>query len=131
MNEIDMLAWHESMRAFRFSMQALHFLKRNGSLGNSCTVNMAANVMIVVTTIMNEIMNRENDSSSSEDSFRSDESDVSDINDISSDEDEEMLLYAMIMLKKRGNRIPTEKIMDYVERVVPGYSREQFKQHFR
>lgn len=31
----------------------------------------------------------------------------------------------------RGENIPCEKLTDYVEQVVPGYSRQQFKEHFR
>jgi len=41
-------------------------------------------------------------------------------------------IYAIIMVgNTRGTNIPSEKLFDYVERVVPGYSRQEFKEHFR
>jgi len=51
-----------------------------------------------------------------------------------SDEEETDIstLYAILMIENtRGVNIPQHKLTDYVERVVPGYSRQQFKEHFR
>lgn len=51
----------------------------------------------------------------------------------SSDEESEMrTLYAILMVNEtRGETPQMEKLTDYVERVVPGYSKITFKQHFR
>lgn len=51
----------------------------------------------------------------------------------SSDEESEMrTLYAMLMVNETQGETPQiEKLTDYVERVVPGYSRITFKEHFR
>ncbi|KMQ86383.1 nuclease harbi1 [Lasius niger] len=51
----------------------------------------------------------------------------------SSDEESEMhTLYAMLMVNEtRGETPQMEKLTDYVERVVPGYFRITFKEHFR
>lgn len=41
-------------------------------------------------------------------------------------------LYCILMTNKvRGKMIATEKITDYVERVIPNYSNNAFKEHFR
>ncbi|XP_012537579.3 putative nuclease HARBI1 [Monomorium pharaonis] len=62
---------------------------------------------------------------------RSSSSDESD--ELSSDEEEDTeILYAILMVQNtRGVTIPTEKLSDYIERVVPGYLPQQFKEHFR
>lgn len=56
-------------------------------------------------------------------------------NEFSSDDEEEddmATLYAILMVQNtRGVIIPSEKLSDYVERVVPGYLPQQFKEHFR
>jgi len=42
------------------------------------------------------------------------------------------ILYAVLMVgETRGETVYSEKISDYVERVIPGYSRHVFKEHFR
>ncbi|KYN02024.1 hypothetical protein ALC62_07137 [Cyphomyrmex costatus] len=51
----------------------------------------------------------------------------------SNDEENEMrILYTILMVNEtRGETHPIEKLSDYVERVVPGYSKIIFKKHFR
>lgn len=66
---------------------------------------------------------------------------VSDTTSDSEDDEEEdivsvnielELMYAILMTNEtRGEVVHNEKIEDYVERVVPGYSRAVFKEHFR
>ncbi|CAL1687632.1 unnamed protein product [Lasius platythorax] len=42
------------------------------------------------------------------------------------------LIYLIFMVgETRGETVFTEKIENYVERVIPGYSRTVFKEHFR
>jgi len=42
------------------------------------------------------------------------------------------ILYAVLMVgETRGETVYSEKIFDYVERVIPGYSQHVFKKHFR
>lgn len=51
----------------------------------------------------------------------------------SSDQESEMFtLYTILMVNEtRSENCPIEKLTDYVERVVPGYSKIMFKEHFR
>lgn len=65
--------------------------------------------------------------------FSSSSSDSSLESSFSSDEEIDIsTLYAIIMVgQTRGVNVPREKLTDYVERVVPGYSRQQFKERFR
>lgn len=57
----------------------------------------------------------------------SDESELSD-----KEQTDISILYAVLMMENtRRVNISREKLTDYVERVVPGYSRQQFKEHFR
>ncbi|KMQ85837.1 nuclease harbi1 [Lasius niger] len=58
----------------------------------------------------------------------------SDESELSNDEEETDIftLYAILMMgNTRGVNIPCEKLTGYAERVMPGYSRQQFKEHFR
>lgn len=42
------------------------------------------------------------------------------------------ILYSILMVgETRGETIFKEKITDFVERVIPGYTRSVFKEHFR
>ncbi|XP_029158019.1 putative nuclease HARBI1 [Nylanderia fulva] len=67
--------------------------------------------------------------------FLNNESDSSESSD--SEEDEISLsdmktLYLILMIdKSRGEMIATEKITEYVDRVIPNYSNTVFKEHFR
>jgi len=57
----------------------------------------------------------------------SDESELSD-----KEQTDISILYAVLMMENtRRVNISREKLTDYVERVVPGHSRQQFKEHFR
>lgn len=67
-----------------------------------------------------------------EDSYSSSSSELSESDISSAEEDEEFIFYAILMIANtRGENVPREILTDYVERVVPGYSRQQFKEHFR
>jgi len=82
--------------------------------------------LISIITVSSSFLIKEEDSnflSSSSD----DESELSD-----EEETDISTLYAILMTgNTRGVNIPQHKLTDYVERVVPGYSRQQFKEHFR
>lgn len=59
-------------------------------------------------------------------------SDSSNSSDLSESGEEMSTTCAIVMIgQTRGTNIPRERLFDYVERVVPGYSRQQFKEHFR
>lgn len=82
--------------------------------------------LIAVISVSSSFMIKEEDScysssSSDESEFSSDEEEI-----------ETSTLYAILMVgNTRGVNIPKERLTDYVERVVPNYSRQQFKEHFR
>lgn len=80
--------------------------------------------MVNITSIF--VINTEEDLSSSS-------NDDSSESDFSSDEETEIsIMYSILMMAEtRGEINPPEKLTDYVERVVPGYSRQVFKEHFR
>ncbi|XP_019698314.1 putative nuclease HARBI1 [Harpegnathos saltator] len=81
--------------------------------------------IIAVTSLY--VMKEDSFLSSSDSGSESFESDFS-----SDEESEESTLYAILMVgNTRGENILCEILRDYVERVVPGYSRLQFKEHFR
>lgn len=81
----------------------------------------------MIITIASSFITNTKEESESSDSEDSDQNDV-----YSDEEDEIMVLYAIVMVHStRGNIIPRESINDYVERVVAGYSRQHFKKHFR
>jgi len=68
--------------------------------------------------------NDESDSSISSESENDDNDDIC-VRDIQT-------LYCILMVNKvRGKIIATEKITDYVERVIPNYLNIEFKKHFR
>jgi len=68
--------------------------------------------------------NDESDSSISSESENDDNDDIC-VRDMQT-------LYCILMANKvRGKMIATEKITDYVERVIPNYSNNAFKEHFR
>lgn len=88
--------------------------------------NLTKTQINVVFLITSSIMDINNDSSSSNSS--------SSESDCLSDEDNDELstIYAILMIgETRGPYLPGEKLTDYVERVVPGYSKQIFKEHFR
>ncbi|XP_018392976.1 PREDICTED: uncharacterized protein LOC108772029 [Cyphomyrmex costatus] len=94
---------------------------------------MAAINIIVCVNISLFIVNHDSDSSSS-----SEESDEHSDNISDEEQDEYTLhseleiLYAVLMVgETRGETVWSEKISDYVEHVIPGYSRHVFKEHFR
>lgn len=85
----------------------------------------ADNVLFVVPSVIiysqidGEDNNDETTSSSSEE-------------DSSDKENQMRTLYAILMVNEtRGETLQMEKLIDYVERVVSGYSRITFKEHFR
>jgi len=42
------------------------------------------------------------------------------------------ILYSVLMVgETRGETVIKEKLTDFVERVIPGYTRHVFKEHFR
>ncbi|KMQ83893.1 nuclease harbi1, partial [Lasius niger] len=43
----------------------------------------------------------------------------------------EILYTILIVNETRGEMVFVEKLTDYVERIIPGYSRTIFKEHFR
>ena len=55
----------------------------------------------------------------------------------SESEDEDLnydlqISYALTMMKEtRGEVTPIKKLSEFVERIIPGYSRTLFKEHFR
>ncbi|XP_018309791.1 uncharacterized protein, partial [Mycetomoellerius zeteki] len=56
----------------------------------------------------------------------------SSVEDSSDEENDMRTLYTILMVNEtRGANHPIEKLTDYVERVVPGYSKIIFKEHFR
>ncbi|XP_026824636.1 uncharacterized protein LOC113561735 [Ooceraea biroi] len=87
--------------------------------------NLNKSQVIAIISVSASFMIKEEDSCVS--SSSSDESEVS-----SDEEKTEMsTLFAILMVgNTRGVNIPNERIIDYVERVVPDYSR-QFKEYFR
>ncbi|XP_011169072.1 putative nuclease HARBI1 [Solenopsis invicta] len=84
--------------------------------------NKRLTVSIITSMIL--LNNDESDSSISSESENDDHHDIC-IRDM-------QILYSILMANKvRGKMIATEKITDYVERVIPNYSNNTFKQHFR
>ncbi|KAJ8928484.1 hypothetical protein NQ314_018954 [Rhamnusium bicolor] len=81
-------------------------------------------ILLSVRNAINFCANDESDSMSSSPSNESDEEDDLDA--------ELQLLYTIIMIgETRGEQKLGEKISDYVERVVPSYTRNIFREHFR
>jgi len=78
---------------------------------------------VIICNQMIDVDGKEDETSSS--SSNSEE-------DFSNEESEVCTLYAILMVNEtRGETSQMEKLTDYVERVVPGYSRIIFKEHFR
>lgn len=73
------------------------------------------------------------DEISTVDSYLSSSSESENGSESDSDEETDMsTIYAIIIVgNTRGTNIPSEKLFDYIKRVVPGYSRQEFKEHFR
>lgn len=68
--------------------------------------------------------------------LKNDESDSSESSENEEDENiclnDMQTLFAILMVNKsRGEHNPVEKIIDYVDRVIPNYTEIVFKEHFR
>ncbi|XP_025160520.1 uncharacterized protein LOC112589872 [Harpegnathos saltator] len=85
-------------------------------------------LVVVSSIICSQIDEEDYDEISSSSS-----SDSNDNKDDFNDEEIDMrTLYVMLMANKtRGQTRQVEKVNDYVERVIPGYSKITFKEHFR
>lgn len=80
--------------------------------------------LIAIISVFSSFIIKEEDSCVSSSS--------SDEGEFSSDEEEtDTILYTILMVENTRENIPCEKLTDYIERFVPGYSRQQFKEHFR
>ncbi|XP_039304836.1 uncharacterized protein LOC120356781 isoform X3 [Solenopsis invicta] len=79
---------------------------------------------VVASVICNQLDDYEKDDKTSSSSSSSEEN--------SSEEDDICTLYAILMVSEtRSETFLKEKLNDYVEQVVPGYSKIIFKEHFR
>lgn len=84
------------------------------------------NVKTLLTVSITSLIFSKNDES---DSSQSSENELED-EDISL-RDMQTLYCILLGSKVRGKMIGTEKITDYVDRVIPNYSNITFKEHFR
>lgn len=96
-------------------------------MADKMSVNNVLSVSSVIICSQIDVEEDDNDEISSLSSESESESEED-----SSEENEMRILYAMLMVNKTWGEIPQiEKLTDYVERVVPEYSRITFKEHFR
>lgn len=85
------------------------------------TTNNKIWIAIASFLLINDRISSSSDSSDSSDSEKEDEDTL-----------EMETLYAILMVDEtRGEMVFTEKLTDYGERVIPGYSKTVFKEHFR
>lgn len=93
-------------------------------------VNACINISLFIMNCNDSDSSSSSSSSSEEFSEHSDNYDKEEDECISNAELE--ILYAVLMIEEtHGEVVCSEKIFDYVERVIPGYSRHVFKEHFR
>ncbi|XP_011704934.1 PREDICTED: uncharacterized protein LOC105460195 [Wasmannia auropunctata] len=92
----------------------------------------AANVNACVNISLFIMNCNDSDSSSEESSEHSDNYSEEEEEDEYISHFELEILYLVLMVgETRGETIYLDKISDYVERVIPGYSRRVFKEHLR
>ncbi|XP_018359987.1 PREDICTED: putative nuclease HARBI1 [Trachymyrmex cornetzi] len=108
----------------------MHALKRNDVKRmereikmDSTTINCAVNIV----TIFLIHDSSESSSSSSDDNYSDEEYEDS----LSTNQELEILYSILMVGETRGETVVQEKITDFVERVIPGYTRRIFKEHFR
>ena len=89
-------------------------------IGTKDFTTMEIMLILISLTIKNN--NIESDSSESSDS--DDDSENISLKDC-------QILYSLLKLSKMRGKVNTVKITDYVERVIPNYSKLAFKEHFR
>ncbi|XP_018300775.1 uncharacterized protein [Mycetomoellerius zeteki] len=81
---------------------------------------------VIISIILNNDEEIENISNSSDESDSDNENEELCLN-----EELEILYFILMLDTTRGEMIISEKLSDYVERVIPGYSKTVFKEHFR
>ncbi|XP_011641266.1 uncharacterized protein LOC105429787 [Pogonomyrmex barbatus] len=93
---------------------------------DSTIINCAVGVTMFLINDVNESDSSESSIWSSDDYYSNEEYENSlSISDLE-------ILYSVLMVNEtRGETIFKEKITDFVERVIPGYTRRVFKEHFR
>ncbi|KAL6265691.1 hypothetical protein P5V15_003038 [Pogonomyrmex californicus] len=93
---------------------------------DSTIINCAVGVTMFLINDVNESDSSESSIWSSDDYYSDEEYENSlSISDLE-------ILYSVLMVNEtRGETIFKEKITDFVERVIPGYTRRVFKEHFR
>jgi len=80
---------------------------------------------LMITSFL--LINNNNNETSSSESSESENEDEDTLFNL-----EFEILYTMLIIDEtRGEMVFVEKLSDYVERVIPGYSRTIFKQHFQ